>query len=421
MATFTASTKLNMKWNGLEISGDAGTTHRIPDAYYEEFNGQFFGLIPGLTWVSTDEGSGVISTHASSATGHAHFSATNNPHSVSAKQIASVHNSADIVASVVQTTATTDTHINATAYDGVSIVTGTYSGGNVWVSHDRGLSWEDQSQLQAGVDDIASIVALSPGVFLAGCSRSGSPSTIHRSTDGGFTWLQVAQPDTSCTEGWALEGGFGRVIIAAPFRVPVGYGPRIYRSTDWGNTWSIVATLETSKQICRKVAHIGKGVYILGAWGSSPNECKVYRSSDQGATWNAVQTLASTDIYEITPLPTGTVLLGTHSQAVIYRSTDIGQTFTSVANLNSGAGQGQVLGIVPVGGHVLAFVNQDGGAASKVYVSDDDGLTWTAVGTPSATYHYHEPVLVEERTLVCGAANNAGTGASAMVRFTFYG
>ena len=61
MAKFTATVPLNIKWNGLEISGAAGATHRIPDALYEEFNGAYAGVIPGLTWLSTDEIGGVLS------------------------------------------------------------------------------------------------------------------------------------------------------------------------------------------------------------------------------------------------------------------------------------------------------------------------------------------------------------------------
>lgn len=66
MAKFTATVPLKIKWNGLEISGAAGVTHRIPDAFYEEFAADVEPNIPGgVTWVSTDE-LGAISTPAHS-------------------------------------------------------------------------------------------------------------------------------------------------------------------------------------------------------------------------------------------------------------------------------------------------------------------------------------------------------------------
>ena len=55
MAKFTASVPLNIRWFGNEIAGAAGATHRIPDALYDEFNGAYAGVIPGLTWVEDDE------------------------------------------------------------------------------------------------------------------------------------------------------------------------------------------------------------------------------------------------------------------------------------------------------------------------------------------------------------------------------
>lgn len=55
MAKFTSTAPLNIRWLGNEISGAAGATHRIPDALYEEFNAAYSGVIPGLTWVDTDE------------------------------------------------------------------------------------------------------------------------------------------------------------------------------------------------------------------------------------------------------------------------------------------------------------------------------------------------------------------------------
>lgn len=59
MARFTASVPLNIKWNGNEISGAAGATHRIPDALYDEFNAAYNGVIPGLSWVTQDETSAI--------------------------------------------------------------------------------------------------------------------------------------------------------------------------------------------------------------------------------------------------------------------------------------------------------------------------------------------------------------------------
>lgn len=62
MAKFTATVPLNIKWYGNDLVGPAGTIHRIPDAFYDEFVAAFGSLIPGLTWVTTDETGGLLSS-----------------------------------------------------------------------------------------------------------------------------------------------------------------------------------------------------------------------------------------------------------------------------------------------------------------------------------------------------------------------
>jgi len=55
MATFRFGRDVNMKWNGNEIVGPAGTIFRIEDAYYNEFNSQVGNAEPTLEWIETNE------------------------------------------------------------------------------------------------------------------------------------------------------------------------------------------------------------------------------------------------------------------------------------------------------------------------------------------------------------------------------
>lgn len=55
MATFRFGRDVNMKWNGNEIQGPAGTIFRIEDAYYDEFNSQVGSVEPTLEWIETNE------------------------------------------------------------------------------------------------------------------------------------------------------------------------------------------------------------------------------------------------------------------------------------------------------------------------------------------------------------------------------
>lgn len=55
MATFRFGRDVNMKWNGNEIVGPAGTIFRIEDAYYDEFDSQVGNAEPTLEWIETNE------------------------------------------------------------------------------------------------------------------------------------------------------------------------------------------------------------------------------------------------------------------------------------------------------------------------------------------------------------------------------
>jgi hypothetical protein len=55
MATFRFGRDVNMKWNGNEIVGPAGTIFRIEDAYYDEFNNSVGHAEPTLEWLVTNE------------------------------------------------------------------------------------------------------------------------------------------------------------------------------------------------------------------------------------------------------------------------------------------------------------------------------------------------------------------------------
>jgi hypothetical protein len=55
VAKFTSTRDLNIKWNGLHIQGSAGATHRLPDAYVDEFQIDHAGLTSTLTWITQDE------------------------------------------------------------------------------------------------------------------------------------------------------------------------------------------------------------------------------------------------------------------------------------------------------------------------------------------------------------------------------
>ena len=55
MATFTFGREIDIRWNGYDIKGPAGTVFSIPDQLYEEFDSDIAPVEPTLVWIDTNE------------------------------------------------------------------------------------------------------------------------------------------------------------------------------------------------------------------------------------------------------------------------------------------------------------------------------------------------------------------------------
>lgn len=345
---------------------------------------------------------------------------------VTTKTAAANHKYGDLVPEWVQSVLPGDPHLNSLAYDGFTLVTGTFPGGDIWISQDRGLTFDliGPPGGDADVDDIAYLKAARPGVFYAGCSNSGGPSKLYRSTDGGATWSLAFTVPTApeATEGLVVECS-GKKVLIGSYRAS-GSSADIWLSTDDGSTFTKVAnTWSGTNHIMRQLRRVSANNYIATVYGSSPNQMEIWHSSDGGVTWASAQTIASTDCYSALALPGGRVLLGTHPSGIIYRNPSSGgvSAFEPVANFGAGPEQSQVFGLTRVGVTVLAFVSR-GDGTSKVYASDDLFDTWTEVADLDPTYHYHEPLMVDWRTIVAPASHNSGIpNRGAMFRMAWYG
>lgn len=334
--------------------------------------------------------------------------------------------SAEVILGPSYTFSAGDIHVNGIAYDGHTLLAGTYAvwAGStivsVWASSDKGLTWSKIAPPAgaSGTEECVSIAAIQPGVFLMVCSVPSDGTVVYRSTDSGQTWLKMQAFTDAHGYFLSQQNGASRALLMGGGEVTVG-SPRIYRSTDSGEQWTQVkeTTSTGATSVIRQIVMVADGIFVAGAYGSSPNQTDIWRSTDNGVTWTNIQTLASTDVYAIISLGDGVVLLGTHPDGKVYRSTDSGATFSLNSTYGS-AGSSSVMSFTQLGNKVVMMTNE--GATNRyAYVSLDAGLTWAAAGSLTAGYHVHMAVAVDDSTLVGIETDSSNPSRSR--RFVYHG
>ena len=219
------------------------------------------------------------------------------------------------------------------------------------VSGDEGRSWQDIADLE-GADAMG--WAASGGTLLAG----GHPG-LYRSTDGGATFEQLA--GTSAVPDVHAVGGAGDVVYLASTQAGV------MASTDGGTSWEVrnadagqsfmgtilvdpedtdrliapdmSGALATSSDGGRTWSSLGGPMGAMAAAWNPENTDEIIaagmqgaeRSTNGGDTWTPVEFPSGTTTVSYGP-DGNTIFAGVLSgeQAIVYRSTDDGNTWTSI-------------------------------------------------------------------------------------------
>ncbi|HQR33706.1 MAG TPA: hypothetical protein PLK30_13290 [Blastocatellia bacterium] len=200
------------------------------------------------------------------------------------------------------------------------------------------------------------------GVVYAGTSTTG----IFASTDNGKTWSSA-------------NNGLGNLAINALVTVNgtllAATDSGIYRSSNGGQNWTL-AGLKNQQLVSLAVANLD--VFA----GSSFS--RVYRSSDNGQSWveRGRVSLLGSPATAIT-LIGDTLIAGTSFG--VFRSTNQGQSWTQVTTGLPNVGYVEVGALLINGNTIYLGCGHpyDNGVSflPQVYSSNDNGQTWTAVGS----------------------------------------
>lgn len=227
---------------------------------------------------------------------------------------------------------------------------------------------------------------------LRGWACSDRNNAVLRTTDGGATWQLPA--GTTLSLSWSRRlpenSSIGNTFVIDSWnsdRILVALGDSIYRSTDRGETWSFRTRIAGGGATHSFfVSPKDSNLLIVANTGGGD---AVKRSTNGGLTWTTTIQRGFTSYgmpLEMDPdrpdtvlfAPDGTGSGGSDANGILYRSTNFGLTWDTLAQTNFRSPCDIV--IVPDSG-ALVYVGDGitGSGRGKMWRSEDEGKAWTRI------------------------------------------
>jgi uncharacterized protein (TIGR03437 family) len=234
--------------------------------------------------------------------------------------------------------------------------------------------WRQLTPIEGGI--VASLLSAGGKVY-AGTSNRG----IFVSTDNGATWRESSK-------------GLGNSLIVSHLvavdEINLGLAPAanqiilagtnagLYRSKDGGQSWTpvVVGNLPPSPLNAVRALAADNTAIFAGL-----SDGHIFFSTDSGLTWGERARLPDNQAISALAVKDGQPVAGALNG--VFRSTNQGQSWQSVTNGLPGNGQLTVLSLAINGSRIYLGTRADKVGTShlpQVYVSNDDGQNWQAVG-----------------------------------------
>jgi photosystem II stability/assembly factor-like uncharacterized protein len=279
------------------------------------------------------------------------------------------------------------------------------AGGGVWKTINGGGTWKPLTDTRASL--AIGAVAVDPNNHLTVFAGTGEAAFsldsyfgqgLLKSTDGGNTWSLIRRPFTTGDAGprfvqIAVQRGNSNVVLAA---TEADYSPGgLWRSADGGTTWKTVLAPDGTGSSATAVIFDTKKSTTAYAAVESTTAAKavVYKSTDSGQTWapiggtgtQSLPAVSPTGRVALTETADGTTLYAAAANKLsddnfggpagsIYVSTDAGAHWTNLGNVNTWDGSDwyrNAIAVDPVNPKILYV------AGVNLYQSANGGKTWS--------------------------------------------
>ena len=243
------------------------------------------------------------------------------------------------------------------------------------LKHTETLNWIQRGPANVGGRTRALIVDPDDpthNTWFAGAVSGG----VWKTTDGGATW-QILSEEFTNISSMAMAPNDHTIIYAGTGEsFPGGtyfVGNGIWKSTNRGDNWVQLSSTSTNPDfgyINRIIVNPVNSNIVLAA-----TETGIFKSINGGATWLKLYS-SNRGVEDLVADPTNfNILFGGENLIGVLRSTNAGNNWT-VSNSGIEAGTRFEIAVSPVD-HNNVFVSGDiSETASKVYISNDNGLTW---------------------------------------------